>query len=146
MGFLCLSSYQGLVYFTAAVVGSPYPRLLHHCQRRLCETRRGESMLSEWRLSDYTIVYVYYSTFLFSSSYLFLIDFPYSRTWMVITGWVAEQKRKPERRQQNASVFLQTKLPWDKVWFSFFVTPHCCDDPPSNHFTSFTVCTFLHFK
>lgn len=120
MGFLCLSS-QGLVHFTAAVVGSPYPCLLHHCQRRLCEARRGKSMLPEWRLSDYTMVYVYYSTFLFSSSYLFLIDFPYWRTWMVITGWVAEQKRKPERRRQNASMFLQTKLPSDKVGFSFFL-------------------------
>lgn len=32
------------MYLPAAVVGSPYSRLLHHCQRSLCEARRGKAV------------------------------------------------------------------------------------------------------
>lgn len=42
MACLCSSLPQGLVYFAAAVVGPPYSRLLHHCQRRLCEAGRSK--------------------------------------------------------------------------------------------------------
>lgn len=43
-GFDLCPSLQGLVHLSPAVVGSPHPCLLYHCQRQLREARRGKMM------------------------------------------------------------------------------------------------------
>lgn len=65
-------SLQGLVHLSPALVGSSYPCLLHHCQRRLRQARRGKMMsLSSRSRTDNVCLGCFYYYFSFPFSFIY---------------------------------------------------------------------------